>query len=192
MHGFAERKRIMTRLAIVLSAFSAIVFVALDTMAHSAGSYCRQLAIESLHNGFHADVELPDLQVAVFPRIRIYGKNLVLRQTSSRFPPLIEIREFSAQVRWIDLLGPHWKINRVNLSGLIIHVPPKQADKPRFQSLGKRLVPITVRELNADECQLEIIPSSSTALPQVFLIHHLVMHSMSRGGPAQYGAQLTN
>jgi len=161
-------------------------------MSRHLDPYLKQQAIIALHDEFHADVDLANLQITAFPRIHAHGTNLVLRQTGKEgVPPLLEIREFDANVRWKDLFAPHWTVNQVRLSGLRIHIPPK-GERPHFQPLGKKQLPMIIRELTADDSQLEIIPAKPAALPHVFEIHHLFMRDVRSDKAAEYMVELTN
>ena len=93
---------------------------------HLSNPYLHKKVVEMLSEKFHADVELKDFHVHLFPGARIEGSGLVLRHEGrTDVPPLISIGEFSAQAGITGLLGKPWKIEQVKLKGLVIQVPPK-------------------------------------------------------------------
>ncbi len=160
---------------------------------HRLDPYLRKQAVIILHDQFHADVQISDFRIAVFPRIRAYGTGLTFRQPGRpEVPPLIEIKEFAAEGGFLGLLRRPLRLSLVEVKGLSIHIPPKQGSKPRFQPLRKHPLPLIIDEILADDSQLVIMPKDPAKSPHVFQIHRLVMHSLGPTSPAPFEADLTN
>jgi AsmA-like C-terminal region len=162
------------------------------TGIHLSSPYLHKKVVEMLGEKFHADVELKDFHVYLFPGARIEGSGLVLRHEGrTDVPPMISIGEFSAEAGILGLLWKPWKIGQVKLKGLIIQIPPK--GERRKQDWSKvRDVPILIGEIVSDHAELRLLPKSADKDPHVFAIHRLVMHSVGLDRPAKFTAQLTN
>jgi AsmA-like C-terminal region len=159
---------------------------------HLSNPHLRRKIVEILGEKFHAQVELKDFHVYLFPGARIVGSGLILRhENRTDVPPLISIAEFSADAGIIGLLWKPWKIHQVKLKGLLIQIPPP-AERPRQDWFKARDIPVLIQEIVSDDAELRLLPQSADKDPHVFAIHHLVMHSVGLDRPASFTAQLTN
>ncbi len=159
---------------------------------HLSSPYLRTKAVEMLGEKFHAEVELKDFHVYLFPGVRIEGSGLALRHEGrTDVPPLISIGEFSAQAGILGLLWKPWKIQQVKLKGLVIQIPPPAQRRKQDWSKARDM-PILIHEIVSDDAELRLLPKSADRDPHVFAIHHLVMHSVGLDRPASFTAQLTN
>ena len=148
--------------------------------------------MELLREKFHAEVELKEFHAYLFPGARIEGSGLVLRHEGrTDIPPLISIREFSAQAGILGLPWKPWKVDQVTLKGLVIQIPPKEDRGSQNWPKAKNL-PVLIGEIVSDDAELRMLPKSADKDPHVFAIHHLVMHSVGLDRPAKFTAQLTN
>src|SRR5207248_9375209 len=87
--------------------------------------------VEMFEGKFHANVELKDFHVYLFPGARIEGSGLVLRHEGrTDVPPLISIGEFSAETQILGLLGRPWNIQQVKLKRLVIQIPTRAERRP--------------------------------------------------------------
>jgi hypothetical protein len=179
----------------LLAVISLIVIVAVTlTMAgiHLSNPYLHKKVEEMLSAKFHADVELQDFHVYLFPGVRIEGSGLALRHEGrTDVPPLISIGEFSAQAGILGLLWKPWKIQQVKLKGLVIQIPPPAQRRKQDWSKARDMQ-ILIHEIVSDDAELRLLPKSADRDPHVFAIHHLVMHSVGLDRPASFTAQLTN
>src|SRR6266849_2542242 len=159
---------------------------------HLSSPYLRTKAVEMLGEKFHAEVELKDFHVYLFPGVRIEGSGLALRHEGrTDVPPLISIGEFSAQAGILGLLWKPWKIQQVKLKGLVIQIPPPAQRRKQDWSKARDMQ-ILIHEIVSDDAELRLLPKSADRDPHVFAIHHLVMHSVGLDRPASFTAQLTN
>jgi hypothetical protein len=148
--------------------------------------------VEMLSEKFHANVELKEFHVYLFPGARIEGSGLALRHEGrTDVPPLISIQEFSAEAGILGLLGRPWKIGQVKLKGLVIQIPPK-GERGKQDWSKVRDVPVLIGEIVSDDAELRLLPKSADKDPHVFAIHRLVMHSVGLDRPAKFNAKLTN
>ena len=179
-------------LLIAISLVVIAVVGVIVTGIHLSSPYLQKKVVEMLGEKFHADVELKDFHVYLFPGARIEGSGLVLRHEGrTDVPPMISIGEFSAEAGILGLLWKPWKIGQVKLKGLIIQIPPK--GERRKQDWSKvRDVPVLIGEIVSDDAELRLLPKSADKDPHVFAIHRLVMHSVGLDRPAKFTAQLTN
>ncbi|MGH9448783.1 MAG: AsmA family protein, partial [Terriglobia bacterium] len=83
--------------------------------------------LKALRDHYHTDVQLKGFEVSLFPRIRIAGEGLVLRDPSRPgAPPLVSVNKFTARTSWLALLRHPTRVNYLRLSGLRINIPPRQ------------------------------------------------------------------
>ncbi len=179
-------------LLIVISLVVVSLVAVIVAGIHLSNPYLHKKVVEMLSEKFHADVEIKDFHVSLFPGAHIEGTGLVLRHEGrTDVPPLISIAEFSAQAGILGLLGKPWKIEQVKLKGLVIQVPPK-GERPKQDWSKARDIPVLIGEIVSDDAELRLLPKSADKDPHVFAIHHLVMHSIGLDRPASFTAQLTN
>ena len=181
-----------TAVLVVVSLLVIAATVLLVTGIHLSNPYLQKRVVEMLGEKFHANVELKDFHVFLFPGARITGSGLVLRHKGrTDVPPLISIGEFSAQTGILGLLGKPWKIQQVKLKGLAIQIPPP-AQRRKQDWSEARDMPVLIQEIVSDDAELRLLPKSADKDPHVFAIHRLVMHSVGLDRPARFSAQLTN
>ena len=179
-------------LLIVISLVVIAIVGAIVAGIHFSNPYLHKKVVELLQEKFHAEVELKEFHVYLFPGARIEGSGLVLRHEGrTDIPPLISIREFSAQAGILGLPWKPWKVDQVTLKGLVIQIPPK-GDRGQQNWPKARNLPVSIGEIVSDDAELRMLPKSADKDPHVFAIHHLVMHSVGLDRPAKFTAQLTN
>jgi AsmA-like C-terminal region len=179
-------------LLIVISLVVIVVVTGVVTGIRLSNPYLHKKVVEMLGEKFHAEVELREFHVHLFPGARIEGSGLVLRHEGrTDVPPLISIADFSAEAGITGLLGKPWKISQVKLKGLVIQVPPK-GERTKQDWSKVRDVPVLIDEIVSDDAELRLLPKSADKDPHVFAIHRLEMHSVGLDRPAKFTAQLTN
>ena len=156
----------------------------------------RQQALDMLRSRFDSEAEIRDLHVSLSQGISVYGGGLTLHyHRRTDIPPLIEIREFSGNMSFTSLLHEPWHIRNIHLSGMTIHIPPKetraQTPAPNW-NLKARDIPVLVDELIAEDSRLKLIPGDPNKASHEFLIHRLAMHSVGLDQAASFTANLTN
>jgi hypothetical protein len=106
-------------LVIVFGAmFTAAVPLSSDTLRHRIVGY--------LSEKLDSEVELGDLHLRAFPRLRVEGADLRIRRRGmGDYPPLIAIKSFHVEASILGLYRKH--VDHVRLDGLDINIPPSQA-----------------------------------------------------------------
>ena len=160
-------------------------------------------AAQVIGERYDGKAEFGDFSVSLFPRIRITGDHLKFRHKGrTDVPPLIAVRNFSAEASLIGFLTLPVHVKSVHLEGLVITVPPKQENganddrdaKPMTQP-AKAVVdhyPVVVDELTCADTELRILPKNASKEPLLFSIHKLEMHGAGLGRSAPFHATLTN
>jgi hypothetical protein len=189
-------------LPIIILGFLVICGVLISAAVHYAQPYVHARALEMLQQKFNGKVEVQDFHVSLSPALRVTGTGLVVHYRGrTDIPPLLAAQSFSAEAGAFGLtgfLGRAWKINRIQLKGLIIHIPPKE-DRPQStpaETAEKKRklkeIKILVHELDADDAELHLIPKDPQKPEHIFLIHKLVMHQVGLHHAASFTAQLAN
>ena len=191
-------------LPFLILGFIVVAGIGIALAVHYAQPYVHARALRLLQQKFNGNVEVQDFHVSLTPALRVTGSGLVVRYKGrTDVPPLLAAREFSAEAGVLGLLGSPWKINRIQLKGLIIHIPPKNGDNQGGQQNqnssandGRKRklkeMKILVRELDVDDTELHLIPKDPQKPEHIFVIHRLVMNSVGLHRAAAFTARLTN
>ncbi len=184
-----------TSKAILIVGMSAIVLAAAWSLAMLwLRVTLKQNIVAVLHDQFHGEVQVEDLQVGVFPRISATAQSIVLRQDGrTDVPPLITIQKFTLFASVLGLLRRH--VSAIHIQGLQIHIPPRPPGSPLSSGIkpGKKIYfPLVIDQIIADDALLETLPSDAKHIPRDFNIHRLVLHSFSFENSASFHAKLTN
>jgi len=192
--------------AIGLAVFAVIVIVGFIAAVPMSSDTLRRRMIATLSERLDSAVELGDLQLRVFPRLRAEGKDLIIRKNGrTDVPPLIAIKGFTVDATLTGLWRKH--VANVQLEGLEISVPPdrgdvndhsiESSDKGRVRQAGgadeeslERTVVIDT--LRTRDARLVIVPGKPNKTPKVWAIHTLEMHNVSANEPMPFQATLTN
>jgi uncharacterized protein involved in outer membrane biogenesis len=214
----ATRKRWLWTL-IGLSA-ALITFVALLASAVPLRSdVLKQRIVDTLAVQLNSNVTLEDLSLRVYPRLRVEGVGLTIRdRRRPDVPPLIAVRTFSVDA---DLVGVWRKrVSHVELRGLEISIPPDTDDdddravKPRpphrLHDTGSAVATsgasadkpktdppalqdgIVIDTLVSNNARLIIIPRKPGKQPKIWDIHTLKMHRVGVDQAMPFNATITN
>jgi len=93
-----------------------------ETTPLSSESLRRQI-IGQLSQRLDSDIQLGDLDVHLFPRLRAIGGNLQIRRRGSSGEPLITVHHFVVEADLAGLLRQ--RVARVKLDGLRVVIPPR-------------------------------------------------------------------
>jgi len=178
----------------------AVLFVATVPLSSNT---LRHRIIETLSKRLNADVELGDLSLRVFPRLRVEGANLAIRKRGrTDVPPLISIKTFHADADLAGLMRKH--ISHVQLDGLDIEIPPSNHEDHNDDNKGEKskakpseqqahiVDGAIIDRLDANGAKLVIIPRRKDKKPKEWDIHTLRMHSVGADQAMPYDATLTN
>ena len=192
---------------VVLSIITTVAIVRFQPIA-------RQYAISALREQYHSDVQLGDLQISLFPRVKATGENLVFRlQGRENLPPLITIRRFTIEARLVGFFRTPRRIRLLKLDGLEVHVPPHNQNSPAQAaedknpgektsggkasssakgSSGDTRTPLIFEEVIANGTKLQTLPSDPSKDPLDFDINELTLHHVGLHQPMTFHAKLVN
>jgi len=185
----------LARAGLVLISIAAIFGVVAIVFAPIVLSrYIKRNLTAILQERFGSQVEVKTVQVLLVPHVYASAGDIVLRYKGrTDVPPLMTIHKMTISAGLLNLVGSKHHVDKIQLEGLQIHVPPKgSTPPPRVKESHKFAPAIVVDEIVSDDALLETLPSDPTKLPRDFLIHSLVMHSFSFDHPASFHAILTN
>lgn len=158
----------------------------------------KEKVVETLSSRFDSRVDLQSFHVSVFRGFEVYGTGLKLYPNHLRMDePLIAIDRFSFHVlNWKQLFKSPMYVNRVLVSGLSIHMPPKQqrSNMPHLShhGSGQSHIQILVGDIQVDRADLVIENGKPGKVPLDFVIDHLQLHSVGAGRPMKFHAILVN
>jgi len=145
----------------------------------------------ALRDRYQSDVEVGDLRITLFPAVHASGENLLLRQPGRRdLPPLVAVRRFTLDARFVSFFRNPKRIRSVRLEGLRIIVQPRSGRSPNHFDPAK--LPFVLDEVVADGATLESLPKDPDKDPLVFDIRRLTLHTVGIGLPMTFHAELTN
>jgi hypothetical protein len=195
-------------LRIFLVVFCSVALVAIasgiivgEILLHRSGPMMKQKVIDTLSARFDSRVELDSFSVSLVKGFEVSGAGLKLYPNHLRMDaPLFAVDRFSFHAfGWRQLLRTPMVINRVQVSGLSIHLPPKQqrASMSQFQQTGPASgrhspIKIHVGELDIDHAVLVIDTSKPGKLPLNFDIGSIRLTSVGAGRPMKFHAVLVN
>jgi hypothetical protein len=186
---------------IITSAVGGLMVAALVTIATYipySGDRLRDKVIATLSEHLDADVELGELHLRIFPRVRVDGKGLVVRHEGRRdVPPLISADAFTVNADLVGLWRQH--VSRVELEGLHIQIPPgddddeEDANDNTADGAGPRGArDLVVDEVVADAAQLTILRKDPAKPPRVWHMHQLHVRSVGVNQKMPFRTLLTN
>ena len=184
------------------------IFVALAAMFAAAvpisSGVLRSRLVNYLASKLDSEVELGDLRVRAFPRMRVEGTSLIIRKHGRRdVPPLIAIKSFHADANLIGLWRKH--VQHVRLDGLDINIPPDknktgddnkdtaaQDGRPKDDKRGGMERDVIIDTLDTVDARLIIIPKEQGKNPKIWAIHQLQMQKVGINQSMPFEATLTN
>ncbi len=189
----------MSRLAriglFLLSLVAITAAVAVIFLPIIMSRYIKRSIVAVLQDRFGSEVQIKTLQVLLVPHVYASAGDIVLRYRGrTDVPPLMTIHKLTISAGILALVGSKHRIDRIQIEGLQIHVPPKGGTPPANpKEIGRHFAPsILVDEIVSDDALLETLPSDPKKLPRDFWIHSVVMHSFSFDHAASFHAVLTN
>ncbi|HEY6445834.1 MAG TPA: hypothetical protein VIY53_05190 [Acidobacteriaceae bacterium] len=195
------------RILLWLGSTLCILFIALlvtgDILLHRARPMLKEKVIATLSTRFDSRVELDGFHVSMVKGFQVSGSGLKLYPRKlDMTDPLIQVDQFSFHaLGWRQLLRTPMYINRVQVNGLSIHMPPKQQrhDMPHFignsgpgDDKSNSGIKILVGEILVDHADLVIENGKPGKVPLDFVIHQLVLHSVGQGRAMKFHATLVN
>ncbi len=185
--------------AVALLAILLALAIVLDVMIHRAVPILKGRITETLSARFNGRVELDAVNVSVLPalevsgdRLRIYPPDDVVAAGATQ--PLIALDHFSFHAGLSGLLLEPMHVGLVQVTGLTIHIPPREIRRQAPQTTAKRggKIKILVDEITCDNSHLIIGTAKPDKDPKDFELKHIVLRNVGPSAPWRYDATLTN
>jgi hypothetical protein len=194
----SRRKSVWRRVLItVLIIFCVLAGVA-EVVLHKAEPILKGRVIETLSTRFKSKVELDTLDVSLVQGLQVSGGGLRIYPppdvvAAGATEPLIAIRQFTFHARLLGLFIKPMHIGTVHVSGLAIHIPPRNERAPGAGGTEKKgKIKIVADEIVCDDSELVIGTSKPGKDPKRFILKHIVMQNVGPDGAWPYNATLTN
>lgn len=205
--------RILLFASILLAILIVITIVVGNIILHRVGPIVKAKVIASLSARFDSRVELAAFHVSTVRGFEISGDGLKLWPNHLAMPvPLLQVDHFSFHILgWQQLIQTPNYISTVRVSGLVIHIPPKDkrihiphlgsgspATPPSSPSGTDDQTPnqsssqMTVGAILVDNATLVFETDQAGKQPLTFVIHKLALHSVAAGQPMKFAATLVN
>jgi hypothetical protein len=168
-------------------------FVAGEVLLHRAEPMLKAKVIDALSTRFDSRVELAQFHVSLVRGLSVSGEGLELYPHKlAASQPLFAVKKFSFYTTWKQLFQTPMYIGRVRVSGMAIHLPPKQqrAEMPHLQPGGKAR--IAIGELLCEHTTLVLGTDKPGKIPLEFNIGNLRLDSIGPGQPMKFHAVLVN
>ncbi len=181
-------------IGIILIGIVVAILMAAEFVLHHAGPVLRGRVVQALSTRFDSQVELGEFNVSIYKGLDVEGKNLSLRSNLyPNLPPQISIGEFSFHAGILDIFRRPMHVHSVELSGLVIRIPPKgkRAAMP-IRKKGRGKVKIILDRIVCNDALLTILTDDPTKIPLRFTIHALTLRRVGSNKPMHFDAQLVN
>ena len=198
--------RTLRRVALWLGSILAVLCVAFlvtgDILLHRAGPILKEKVIETLSTRFDSRVELDGFNVSLVKGFEVWGSGLRLYPNQlATTEPMLQVDRFSFHAfGWRQLFATPMYINKVQVNGLSIHMPPKgqRANMPQLshgepgEDKSHGGIKILVGEILVDHADLVIENGKPNKVPLDFVIDQLRLTSVGAGRPLKFHAILVN
>lgn len=176
---------------------AAAAFATFAIYFHRAEPILKKRVIETLATRYDSRVELATFSVSALQGFEITGTGLKLYPNQLDMQqPLFSVDKFSFRTDWRSLFRTPMHIGVVHISGLGIHLPPKdqRSNMPKLNSHGSQQgkIEIFVDELDVDRATLLLGTDKPGKVPLDFEIANLRMTSVGANQPMHFHAILIN
>lgn len=193
------------------------LLIAVSILSRRFEPLIREQAIAYLSERFDCDVELAALRVHL-PKLspinillkrgrgataRVEGEGISMRyREAPDRPHLFKISKFSAEVDLGSLVEDMQIVDKVNLQGMEINVPPKEERRPLAPAGSAPQEPepeqqgsapkVLIRYVAIKDARLVILPRDRAKVPLDFDLQDIKLETEGPGKPMRYDAHLTN
>ncbi len=175
----------------------AVLWIVVQITLTHANPILKGRVVETLRARFKSDVQLDTLQVRMTPGIEVTGSGLrIFPQPNQRAAgdntPLIAVEHFHFRASPLGLFFKPTHVERVNVRGLVINIPPadQRQEGGEQRDLGK--VKIRVDEIICEDSQLVIRTDKPDKDPRIFLLKQVVLKDLGENRQWPFEAVLTN
>jgi hypothetical protein len=195
----SRKRKVWKWLGISLLLSVVVLVIIAEIVLRHASPILKGRVIETLSTRFNSKVELDTLDVSLLHGLQVTGGGLRIYPpddviAAGAAQPLIAVQHFDFRARIADLFIKPMHVSSVRVSGLDIHIPPKEyrqqtAGRPKKYG-GK--IKITVGEILCDDSELIIGTAKPGKDPKDFVLKHIVMRDVGSNAAWPYDATLTN
>ena len=164
-------------IAIVLGLVAGVLAVTVMFASKSLPSFARRMLIETLEERFQSTVEVGEVHFYGVAPVTIGARYVVMRYRGRKdLPPLMTIDRLTASADLLKQWGPTWRVSHVHMEGLHISIPAHSEEMERagFEHQKRQKL-----QLTADNALLQILPRQKDRKPRSFLIHNVVLRSLT-------------
>jgi hypothetical protein len=183
---------------VALLCVMALVIVG-EVMVRRAGPILKGRVIETLATRFNAKVELDGLEVSLLKGLEVSGTGLRIYPTddviaAGATAPLISIAHFDFHTGLRELFVKPVRADVVHVSGLSIHIPPREQRRPgvTLAKHGKGKIEVVAGEIVVDNSELVVETAKPDKDPKHFTLQHIALHNVGGNDPWEYDAVLVN
>jgi len=153
---------------------------------------------KALQDRFVRDVKIRTFRVTYFPPGCVAEGVEFLHRERKDLPPLITAQTLTIRASYTGLLRIHKQVNKVEIAGLHVLVPPKNPNASRQtfpltnSTSGKTLA---IGEITADDAVLEFISGPAGPAEQdkfTLKIDHLILDHVGESDPITFHARFSN
>ena len=176
--------------------WGALVFLVLGAVAgvllfRHPEPLLKERIVKTLSARFDSRVQLDQIRVSVGNGIHVWGGGLrIYPRHLQASAPLFALAQFSFSTPWSQLFRTPMFIDRVEVRGLDINLPPKEQRAHGKQ--GKHHFGIRIGEIVCENATLVIGTSKPGKIPLEWDIGHLQLFSVGSGMPMKFHAVLVN
>ncbi len=195
-NGTHRRRWKWVGISLLLSVF--VLGIVVEVVLRHASPILKGRVIETLSTRFDSKVELDTLNVSLIGGLAVSGHGLRIYPpddvvAAGAKDPLIAVHTFSFHAGLIGLFIKPMHVSAVHVTGLAIHIPPKEYRRQGAQpNKHKGKIKIHVGEIVCDDSQLIIGTAKPGKDPKLFNLKHIVLHDVGPGSAWPYDATLTN
>ena len=187
----------------VLAILAIAALIAGNIFLRRAAPMLKAKVVETLSTRFDSRVELDQFHAVFTGGFEVRGDGLKLYPNHlDGNEPMIAVDHFGFRIfDWHQLLHTPIIVNHVQVTGLSIHIPPKdqRANMPHLNSGSKPgvdeshgKIDILVRVIDVDHADLVIENGKPGKVPLEFVINKLQLRSVGAGRPMAFHATLVN
>jgi AsmA-like C-terminal region len=179
-----------------LTVVTAIALLMAIATPYFVGRLSRTLehkATEVLKSHFGSNLDYKSIKVSLWPKAGIVGEQVVLRRPGAgELPPFLYMDQFTAEANLLGLVRSTPHIRVVRITGLRIHVPPKNQEDGHERSVKHSVPDFVVDEIVADGAELTIHGKKPDRPPLEYDLKHLTLRSAGPNTGMTFESALTN
>lgn len=196
-HHEADKKaqhKLVSVIVVVLLLILTASVVAVQYAIHHAEPILRARVVQTLATRFDSVVRIGEFHVSVYKGLDVEGKNLTIQ--SKVYPsqsPQIALASFSFHANLLDLFRSPMHVGSVEVSGLVVRIPPKSRRRAIQRSQKHhRKMKIVIDRILCKEALLLIMTDDPKKRPMRFKIDLLTLRRVRPGQPMHFNARLVN